>query len=197
MNKTKMMRNPMSWGCICLVLLLSLSAGALAQDKYYTRNGKVFFNCGTSLETIKATNPGASCVLVAATGQFQAAVLMKSFEFDKDLMEQHFNENYVESDKFPKAVYAGHVVDIAAVDFTSPGRYDVGLKGKLTLHGVTREVEAPGEIEVQDGKVLVKVSFRVRLEDYGITRPGVVRDKIAEVAEVKVDMELQPMAGRP
>jgi hypothetical protein len=191
------MKRKMKHIMLTLAIIMAIPVSIWAQERYFTRDGKVSFNCGTALETIEGTTTGANCVLVTGTGQLQAAVLLKAFEFEKDLMERHFNENYVESDKFPKAVFAGKVVNIGEVDFEADGKYPVRLDGKFTLHGVTKDMKADGLIEVRNSKVIATAGFRVRLDDYDIERPGVVKDKIAEEATVEIAMQLEPMGGRP
>ncbi len=191
------MKNTKVLPFLAATLLTASWSGVAAQDKYFTRNGSVSFSCGTALETIDAANAGASCVLVASTGQVQAAVLMRAFEFDKDLMEQHFNENYVESDKFPKSTFSGRITNMDDVNLKADGKYAVRLAGDMSLHGVTRSIEADGTIEVRGGLVVARAELTLPLKDYDISIPGVVKDKIAESATVNMTFDLKPLEARP
>src|SRR5690242_16719248 len=120
-----------------IMLLLALTAivsGANAQ-KYMTRTGKVTFFSSTPVENIEAVNNEAAAAVDAATGDVVFQVPIQSFKFEKSLMQEHFNENYMESDKFPKAVFKGNIGK-GAVNFAKDGNYPVTAKGKLTIHGV-------------------------------------------------------------
>ena len=121
------------------------------------------------------------------------AVLIKGFEFKKALMQEHFNENYLESDKFPKATFKGKIVNNSDVNYKKDGTYKVKTKGQLTIHGVTKEVEADGTIEVKGGKIVGTSTFNVNPEDYKISIPNLVRDKIAKQIKVTVKADYQPM----
>src|ERR1044071_3294377 len=108
------------------IIILFLVAAALhgsAQPKYFTRNGTVAFNASSPLENIEATNNKASSVFIPSTGQIEFSVLMKAFFFERALMQEHFNENYVESDQYPKAVFKGTVADAAALNLAKDGEY--------------------------------------------------------------------------
>ena len=119
----------------------------------------------------------------------QMAIFIKAFEFDHALMQEHFNENYMESDKYPQATFKGNVENMNQVDMTKDGTYNVKVKGNLTIHGVTKEVEAPGTLTVKGGKLTAGNStFQVKPEDYGISIPSVVRQKIADQMKVTVDL---------
>src|SRR6478609_604825 len=174
----------------CCVLALS---SAFAQDRYFTKTGQVQFFSATPMENIEANNTAASSVFDARSGKMEFAVLMKAFKFEKALMEEHFNENYVESGKFPKASFAGAITNLDAVDFKKNGTYKVNVKGNLTIHGVTKEVEAPGTITVENGKVKANSVFNVTPEDYKIEIPKLVREKIAKQVKVTVNMDYQPL----
>lgn len=179
-----------------LTLLLSgvlAVSAAFAQDKYFTKNGHIHFFSGTPMENIEANNNAATSVIDSKTGKMEFAVLMKAFKFEKALMEEHFNENYVESGKYPKATFAGTITNLNVVDFTKNGTYKVNVKGNLTMHGVTKEVEAPGTITVDNGKVRANSVFSVSPEDYKIEIPKLVREKIAKQIKVTVNMDYQAL----
>lgn len=174
-------------------LLIIAALAGQAQEKYFTRNGTITFFSSTPVEDIKAENYNATAVLDAGTGAMEFSLLMKSFNFKKALMQEHFNENYVESDKFPKASFKGSVADISAVNFKKDGMYPVKVNGDMTIHGVTKPVTADGTITVKGGAVKAESKFKVKPEDYDIEIPSVVRDKIAAEMEITVDVNLEPM----
>ena len=168
-----------------LLTLLSITAAA---QKYYTKNGSISFLSKTSLENIKADNNQVMCVLNTQTGDLQFSLLIKSFRFEKALMEEHFNENYMESEKFPNATFKGSITDLSRVNFTTDGMYTVPVAGNITLHGVTRKINTTGIITIRGGKVSAASRFLVKLSDYNISIPNIVKDNIAESVEVIVDM---------
>ena len=115
----------------------------------------------------------------------------KSFEFEKALMQEHFNENYLESDKYPNAMFRGKVTNVADINFGSNGTYDAKVEGELTIHGVTKEIDEEGTFTVSEGKIQGQSVFFVLLEDYEIKVPGAVKKQISESIEVTVDIMLE------
>src|SRR5688572_22198705 len=133
-------------------ILLMTGIFASAQDKFFTKNGRISFISKGNIETIEANHKSVTCVLDSKTGNIQFSVLMRGFEFHKAAMQEHFNEDYVESDKYPRSEFRGQVSNNSAIDYTKDGVYDAKVKGKLTIHGVTRDIEADGKISVKGGK---------------------------------------------
>lgn len=174
---------------IAAVLLCGLNA-AYAQ-KYMTRTGKVTFFSSTPMENIEAFNNETASVVDAGNGDFVFQVPIKSFKFEKSLMQEHFNENYMESSKYPKAEYKGKIADIKKVNFAKNGTYNVVSKGKMTIHGVTQDVELPATITVKDNTATVNSVFKVSPKDYKINIPGLVEGKIAKEIEVTVNSILE------
>ncbi len=177
---------------IALILVVGLTQASA--QKYFTKTGNVSFFSSTPVENIEAHNNKATSVIDAATGNMEFAVLIKAFEFEKALMQEHFNENYMESSKFPKATYKGQIVNNNAVNYTKDGVYKVKTKGQLTMHGVTKDVETDGVIEVKNGKITGTSTFNVNPQDYNIEIPKLVRDKIAKEIKIEVKSAYQPMA---
>ena len=175
-----------------LALGLLLAAQGLQAQKYFTRTGKLSFYSEAPLEKIEATSQKVTSVMDIESGKMEFAALIKTFQFEKALMQEHFNENYMESDKYPKAKFKGQIVDLDQVDFTSDGSYPVKVSGDLTIHGVTQAVTVQGLINVKDGKISATSEFEVLLDDYDISVPKVVRDNIAKNVLIKVacDYEL-------
>jgi polyisoprenoid-binding protein YceI len=178
-----------------LVLLLAVlfSSVSFAQDKFYTKTGKINFVSKAPLEDIEGKNKTATAVIDSKTGAMQFAVQMKGFEFEKQLMQQHFNENYVESDKYPKAEFKGTITNNSAINYKKDGTYQAKVKGKLTIHGVTKDVETTGSLKINGGKIDASSSFNVLLSDYNIKIPAVVKDKVSNSIKIVVDCNLEPL----
>jgi hypothetical protein len=169
-----------------LVILLALTGYANAQI-YLTRSGFIGFYSKTPLEDIRAENKQVLAVIDAGKKNLAFNLLVKGFVFTKQLMQEHFNENYVESDKFPKSSFTGSYT--GDVDFSKNGIYNVLVKGRLTLHGVTKAIEMPATIEVQNGKLIGKSNFKLIPGDFNIKIPSLVREKIASQIDVRVSVE--------
>jgi hypothetical protein len=178
---------------ILILLSVALSLAASAQTKYFTRNGRVFFNASSPLEKIEAINDKSTSVVDISTGQVEFAVLLKAFLFERALMQEHFNENYVESDKFPKAVFKGTIADASSIDRSKDGSYPVKVTGKLTLHGVTRDVETAATFTVKNGALSATTDFNIEPGDYNIPIPGLVKDKIAKTISINVQSNYEPL----
>jgi polyisoprenoid-binding protein YceI len=172
--------------------LLVLSSTAFAQ-KYFTRDARIQFSSDTPMEKIEAVNKSGTAVLDTKTGRMEWKVLIKNFLFEKALMQEHFNENYMESSKFPNATFKGEIANLGDVNFTKDGKYNVRAKGKMNIHGVERDVEIPGTLTVSGSAVKVSSNFSVAVADYGISVPAVVRDNIAKEIKVGVEATLNPM----
>ena len=155
-----------------------------AQKLTVEKSTITFFSDG-AIEDITATNSKASGLWVKESGQIAFAIPIMDFKFVKKLMQEHFNEKYMESEKFPKATFEGTVLNFKA---SAKDPQTVSAKGKLTIHGVTREVELPGTAEITpDKKISVKSVFMVKLADHNITIPQLLWQNIAEQVEVKVE----------
>jgi len=171
-----------------------LMFGNVAQaQKFMTKNGNISFFSSMPMENIEAHNKQVNSAIDSKTGDFVVKVLIKSFEFEKALMQEHFNENYMESDKFPNATLSGKIKNIAEVDLTKDGTYPADVEGKLTIHGVTKDVTEKGTITVKGGKVNAVSTFNVTLADYGIEIPNTVVNNISKTIQVKVDLNLEPL----
>ena len=178
------MRN--KWICSIPFMIMGLTSLPAVAQRIYTKNGSISFFSKSTLEEITAKNNEVMSVIDQQTGDIQFSVLIKSFRFKKSLMEQHFNENYLESDKFPKAVFKGLITDVSRVNFASDGTYPVTVSGDLTIHGVTNKVASTGDIEVKNGIPTAQSTFNISLADYKITIPAVVRNNIAKTIAITV-----------
>lgn len=178
---------------IFTVTLLVLSANA---QKYMTKNGYIGFYSHTPMEDIKADNNQVAGIIDIATGDMVFQALIKSFHFDRALMEEHFNENYMESEKYPKATFKGKISNLSAVNFAKNGTYEVTVEGDLTIHNVANKVSTKGSIEIVTGGINAGSKFKVNPEDYKIEIPGVVREKINKDLEVNVMMKYTQMEAK-
>jgi hypothetical protein len=174
-------------------MLLSFIFIASNAQKFMTKNGFMSFYGHTPMEDIKADNNQVASVLETSTGELVFQVLVKSFHFDRALMEEHFNENYMESEKIPKSSFKGKITNLSSVDFKKNGTYDVTVEGDLTIHDVTNKVSIRGTLEVVSGGINANSKFNIVPEDYKINIPGVVREKIAKSLEVTVIMKYNPL----
>ncbi len=183
-----------------IVFLLSiflLAAGwASAQSKYLTRVGEIYFKSNSKIDDgVEATNSQVACVLNSANGEVAFQVLIRAFRFRKALMEEHFNENYMESDQFPKSTFSGQVDDFGKINLSKAGSYEVTVSGTLTIHGVSNEVSQPGTLEVTgDGHIRMTTHMLIPCADYGIEIPAVVADKIAREIDVDIQVLLKPVS---
>jgi hypothetical protein len=169
------------------VLLLVLTLPVFSQKRYFTKSGQINFAAGTSVEDIDGINKSATSVFDAVSGQIEFAVLVKGFEFKKALMQEHFNEDYMESDKYPKSVFKGKIINIDKVNFQKDGSYPVTVKGVLDMHGVKKEIETTGTFKVTGETVHSDATFTVLLADYKIAIPSLVKDKISQTVTIKVN----------
>jgi hypothetical protein len=178
---------------LLIVLLLLPAILSVSAQKYITKNGFIGFYSHTAMEDIKADNNQVASILDFSTGDIVFQVLIKSFHFDRALMEEHFNENYMESDSIPKATFKGKIINISSVDLKKNGTYNVTVEGNLTIHAVTNKVKIDGTLDVVSGGIDANSKFSIVPEDYKIKIPGVVRDKIDKSLVVTVVMKYTPM----
>ena len=173
------------------LLIAFLTVSSVQAQKFATRSGTIYFKSnGTIDDGVEATNEQVGVVLDASTGAVAFQVLIKSFHFEKALMEEHFNENYLESDEFPKSIFKGSINDYDASQLDADGEYEVTIEGELTLHGITQKVSQPGSLVKKGDQVMMKTHMMIALDDYGIEIPSVVREKIAEVIDVDINVTL-------
>jgi hypothetical protein len=175
------------------VVFLVVCVQTLSAQRYYTKTGRITFTSQAPLEKIESSNNNSLIVLDAATGKLECSVLIKGFQFTKALMQEHFNENYMESHKYPKGLFKGTVTNMKDIRLDKDGVYTANLKGDLTLHGVTKPLTTSGKITVKGGNVAATTSFEVVVADFNIEIPKVVKDNIAEKVKVAVSADLQLM----
>jgi hypothetical protein len=172
---------------ITIFLILIVNCYWAHSQQYMTRSGFIGFYGKTPLEDIRAENKQVYAIIDAGKKEMAITLLLKGFIFTKELMQEHFNENYVESDKYPKASFTGsYVVNVPP---GSDSIYKVTIKGNMTLHNVTRPVEIPATLQIQQGKLTGQAEFKMKPEDYNISIPSLVRDKIAKEMNVVVKLD--------
>lgn len=177
---------------ITLTLCSTLSILGFSQSVFMTRNGQVSFFSKTPMENIDGTNNEVTSMIDTGKGDVVFAILIKSFHFEKALMEEHFNENYMESTKFPKATFQGKFTNASSINFTKDGTYNATVEGDLTIHGVKQRQTANGTITVSNGKISAVSTFIIKLADYKIERPSLVAEKISETIEIRVNCQYEP-----
>lgn len=177
------------------ILCLLFTSAVVGQGKYFTKNGKISFFSKAPMENIEASNKTVTCVLDSKTGNVQFAVLMKGFQFRKARMQEDFNENYIESDKYPKSEFKGQIVNNSDISYDRDGSYNAKVKGMLTIHGETKDVETEGKILVKGGKVATATSFNILLSDYKIRIPRLVTEKVSNNIRINVNCSLEPLKG--
>ncbi|HEX9980688.1 MAG TPA: YceI family protein [Flavobacterium sp.] len=164
--------------------LVFAALGSSAQEKMMTKTGKVAFEASVpSFEEVKAKNETATCVLNPKTGEIASLALMKGFRFKVALMEEHFNENYVESDKYPKVTFRGKIDNFNAAALTSTAK-DFKIRGTMEMHGKTKDIEIPAKIRKTDAGIEIISDFTVNSDDFAIAIPSVVKNKVSKKVEV-------------
>ncbi len=130
--------------------------------------------------------------LILRSGTLQFSVLIKGFEFENEEMQEHFNQDYLESDKYPKSEFKGQVGNNSTFDFKKENSYPVSIAGKLTIHGVTKDVQLNGNIKVEGNTLIANSSFNIEVADYNIKISSFVKDKIAKTVKITVYAKLNP-----
>ena len=167
--------------------ILFICSNLVVAQKYFTKNGSISFFSKTAVENIQADNNQVMSVLNATTGELQFSLFIKGFHFKKALMEEHFNENYMESDLFPKATFKGPIADFNKINFSKDGVYPVIVSGDLNMHGITNKITSKGNISIKNGAITGSSLFIVALADYKIVIPAVVESKISKTIEIKIN----------
>ena len=156
---------------------------------YKSNTGNISFFSHTAVEDIEAKNHKVKTAFDASSGKIQFSALIKDFEFEKALMQEHFNENYMESTKFPKSTFSGTIDKVSGIDLEKNGTYTSPVSGKLTIKDVTKTVSTTGTFVVKDGVINAKASFNINPEDYNISIPKMVSEKISRDLKISVDVD--------
>ena len=167
------------------LLFAILNVSGYAQ-KFYTKNGLISFSSKASMEDFQANNNEVLAVVNTATGDIQFSLLNTGFHFEKALMEEHFNEDYMESTKYPKSTFKGKITNLADINFTKDGTYNAAVTGDLAMHGVTNKITATGTITIKNGVISSASKFRIKLADYNIILKAIAKGYISETIEITV-----------
>lgn len=171
-------------------LLLAVTI-AFGQSKYMTKSGSMSFEASQpSFEPIEATHSAVSALLNADTGELAVLALVRGFRFPLALMEEHFNENYIESHQYPKTSFKGSILNFDSNALSNQPR-TVQLTGELSMHGVTKPISVSATITQSDEQITLTSSFSVKTSDFGIKIPSLVRKQIDENVQVEVSLPLQ------
>jgi hypothetical protein len=171
-----------------LLALTLLTFANLSAQKYMTRSGYVKFYSEAAVENIEAENNQVSSVIDMSKGTFAFVAPIKGFVFEKALMQEHFNENYMESGDYPNGTFKGKIEGFEKVDLSKDGTYDLKMVGNMNIHGVDQSLNQPIKMIVKDGKLMVESVFNLKPADYGIEIPASKKDNIASTLEITVKM---------
>lgn len=156
---------------------------------YKTNTGNINFYSHTPVEDITADNHKVKTAFSAENGKIQFSCLIKDFEFKKALMQEHFNENYMESTTYPKATFDGTISSILTIDLGKDGTYTSPVVGKLTIKDVTKDVTTLGTFTVKNGLVNAKATFNLNPYDYNVSIPKMVAPKISDSIKISIDID--------
>lgn len=175
---------------VIILLIAGLANDVAGQKRFTVETANLAFVSDGVIEDITALNEKVTSIYDATGGEIAFLVRIRDFRFEKKLMEVHFNEKYLESEKFPKSTFIGKIVGF---NIGLPGKQQVTASGKLFIHGVTRDIKVPGTIELKGSQLHLKASFPVRLSEYNITIPQIVWQNIAEEVLVNLDFIYRPL----
>ena len=176
-----------------LILVCLLFSSQIFAQQYLSKNGNVSFFSEAPIENIEAVNKKATVVIDLRTGGFAFQIMIEDFIFPNSLMQEHFNESYMESDKFPNSTFTGVISDISTLDLSKEQSIDVS--GNFLLHGINRQMNMTATISLKDEKLNISSQFDIVLDDFNIDIPKIMMYKIAEVINVTIEMNLQKLSN--
>lgn len=173
-----------------LFILLSGYVNTSFSQVFIAKSCDITFFSASTVENITATNTDAKPFLNTSNGNVQIKIGMRLFKFAKPLMEEHFNENYVETEKYPYAIFKGKINE--TVDYKKEGEYSVTVTGILSLHGVDKEQTISGKLIIKGNQIIISGAFKINIPAYNITIPSLYKDIIPEETDVKINATLEP-----
>jgi polyisoprenoid-binding protein YceI len=173
-----------------LILSFTAIAGFAHAQVFKTSAGNISFKSKTAIEEFTATNAQVEAAIAPAKNQMQFRVPVNGFQFKSGLMQKHFQENYMETSQFQYSNFVGKISNIGAVNFTKDGEYPVESVGKLTMHGVTKDITVPGKVIVKGGNVVLKANFKIKCSDYQIKIPAASSASVSDDIDIAVDCAL-------
>ncbi|MCK0160519.1 YceI family protein [Allomuricauda sp. F6463D] len=175
---------------LTLTLFMALFIGlAHGQEKYITKQGNISFYSHSPVEDIEAENNQVLSIVDTSDGEIAVSLLIQSFIFEKSLMQEHFNENYMESHKYPKAIFRGKILELG--DLTENDK-TATIQGELTIRGISKPIETTANIKKMDDSIVLTGSFLVEVKDYKIKIPSIVANNIAKTIKVSFELIHQP-----
>lgn len=176
---------------LILIVFLIIPLLGISQDKIVTKTGSTTFEASVpSFEEVKATNKNSGCVLNTKTGEIVGLVFMKGFQFRLALMQEHFNENYMESDKYPKGIFKGKIENFNYTELTSQ-KQDFIISGTMEMHGKSKEIRISAKISKTGNVLFLSSNFDLNTDDFNIDLPLLIRSKVAKKVNVNLDYKLQ------
>jgi hypothetical protein len=180
---------------VIIILLSFLNINRAGDDLYTCKNARITLFSSALIENIKAVTPDGVSVYNATTGELDFSVAISTFQFDKAFMQQHFNSDYMESDKYPRAIFKGKIQE--HVDISKDGSYTVNVAGELTVHGVSQKRTIQGSLAVKNGMIYMTSEFMVKCADHNIDIPQILFYHIAESIKVNVSATFTPYKNIP
>lgn len=180
----------MIYKIILLSLFVTFCISGQAQ-KYMTKAGYVYFKSHTDAIDIDGSNNKVAAILDASNGEFVAIVLIKAFELPLATADKHFHETYMESDTYPKATFKGKIIEFQTIDLSKDGEYSITAEGELSIHGQARNIKQPAKLKVKNGELVGNCTLQVNIDDFAIKVPNDVKDRVAKVVDVKIDITLK------
>ncbi|HEY0030732.1 MAG TPA: YceI family protein [Bacteroidia bacterium] len=175
-------------------LLLSITAVVFSSSVfaqiYMAKTCEISFFSASPLENIEAINKAAKPLINTGTNDVQIKIVNTAFIFEKPLMQEHFNENYMESEKYPNTIFKGKINE--KIDWTKDGDYKVTVTGKLSMHGVDKDITMDGLVTIKGQEITIATKFKVHIADYNIKVPSLYVQNIAEDVDVKLNAVLVP-----
>lgn len=168
-------------------IIIAVAVAPASAQEYFTKNGHIAFFSKTVFEDISAFHNQVISILNVQTGEIRFSLLNKAFHFPKAKMEEDFNDEYIESDRYPRSTFAGSVDHITEINFAKDGSWPVVVTGDLLIHGVIKRITIPGTLTVKSGQISVSSSFRILPEDYHIKIPSILSYKVAKSIDVTVE----------
>jgi len=160
-----------------------------SQEKYLAKDGYISFFSHSLVEDIKADNNQVLSIIDKETGEIAIQLLMRSFLFKKALMQQHFNESYVESHKYPKAKFKGYIINFKDLNKENS---NTEIKGTLSIHGKEKEISTIAKVIIHEGEINISGDFMVEVADFNIKIPAIVRNNIAKIIKVTFEIKHKP-----
>jgi hypothetical protein len=175
-----------------LFVIVQIGIFSNGQERYFTRTGHIDFYSHAPLEDIRANNEQVAAFLYTKTGELSFGLLLKSFEFKKALMQKHFNENYIESDKYPKAVFKGKIENFNSVNLKENGKVEVNVTGQLIIRDQKKDIATKAILDIRENEIVATSTFITKPSDFNIKIPNAVKDNIGKEIEVNIRTVLKP-----